>query len=297
MIPEFTAIDKTPILGQELTACIKPMGAKIFWDGKKLAKKPKVEIHVIDKLLSDIYTNAIEHFNSSVQYGYYVYNYETDKVISGKDIDTPNFICLKSKRKLMDTTFMKTMKMNHVNSILTDVGMLEHKKIISCIIFKQGTTPIFKYVVKKNQAVDIPSYLVKMLSYKFFNSMTDAINTFADRSDALLSIANQIFINKLNDDLSISSKMVFDQSIKIKSIPAKLDLIGNDKVREIIRGNHNLYYTYISLIHMLSNKKYDDHIHDQTVKANITEYRNRIHNKRILLAFKEYNLCRELIKI
>lgn len=297
MIPEFTTIDQKLILDKELTVHVKAIGSKVFWDGKVLTKKPKVPILTIDKLLSDIYTNAAGHFDDSVLYGYYIYNNDTDTLISGKSLEKPNFICLKSNRKRMDMQFLKTMKMNHVNSILSDIGMLNHKKIISSIIFKENAKPVFKYVIKKPSTPDVPSYLVKMLGYKFFNSRIKAINTFTSRHDALLSIANQIFIHKLNADLSISSKMVFDPNIKIKSIPDKLSLLGNTIVVNLINENNNLYYVYISLIHMLSNMKYDEFITDQSVKANITHYRELIDGKQTLLSFKEFNSCRELLQI
>ena len=297
MVQEFISVEDD-LKGKEFRIVVKPFGTGIFWTGQQMLKKSKKKIAIMDMLMSDLYSGARYFLNDKVPAGYYTYNAEVNKMISDT-FEVERMLYLPIQTIILDEAFIKLMRMNHVNNILSRLGFTEHKKVIHSLLFKplDSNRVSFKHTIKKYPNHDIPGYIVKMLGYKFFYSRMEVINTFMEKENALLSITNQIFAAKVTPDLDISTKMVVSSNMSVRDPIGKLDFLKNRYVINIITENKHLYYVYISLMHILSNRKYDEFITDTKVKDNIAHYREVISSEPKVLPFKDFQECMERIKI
>lgn len=282
-------------VGKEYSVVFKPLGSCVVWDGVKLLKKSGTRISKLDRLISNNFDFNESIFDSCVPPGYYYYNHSEDKIVSDTN-DVDGFVYLKPSKLSVDDGILRLIKMNHVNSLLSMFDTNNDKKYIKSILFKDHKKIIYSHQVKKDQNYKIPNHVITMLGYKFFFSKnTDVTNACGEYQDALVSVCNQVFFSRLSDDILVDHRFgIIDSGINVDD---KLKHINSQTIKDIILKNKNLYYVYISVLQILSNKKYDSYITDRSVLDNLEYYRSICRKQQHIVPFKKYQLWKDILEV
>lgn len=274
----------------------KPAGNKLYFDGNVLKKTKEKEISIIDRLISDQYTTPESKFNSDVPVGWFTYNSEFDVIIAEGKTDKPGFLGIEpSFGVLLDMATVKLARMNHTNKILKHVGQDEQiKKYLHSLIFKQEGKPIFKIQIKEIKPAVVDTGFIKMTAYLFFSgTMPELLNIYTERCDTIVSLTNQLFTAKYDSSIDIDRKTSPYSYITIKDTLSKLKFISNEQVIRKVTTNPMSYYFYITVMILLMDKSFDQHIRNNNILGNLSMARNAIDaDQTVLPSYNSYQLCK-----